>query len=187
MPRCGILATVLAVLWAVASGCARGPRADRGVVLRLRPREGRVRQGEPLVLVAEFENTGRRDVYLPPFDPWSRFWLKHDDIRKGKETASSETLVVVRPWPRGLVGGPGVETSVEELHIPPGRRWRRSFDLSEVWGGPSALPPGDYRVCVEYRASKAEGRPESWDLISNTVTIRVLSGEASVPGAAPKR
>ena len=143
------------------------PKSDQGIDLEISSDARFHECGEPILVAVTLSSSRDEAVWLPPFLPRSKQWSGR--IYRGS-SAPSQTVVHVR----------GHDGSIERRYGGSAWFWRQGIDvpakgnatdgfwLQEGW---IDLPPGIYRVRLEYRAETDKLKIH---LISNTITVRVV-------------
>jgi len=180
------------------------PNTQYGVRLLLGCAKTEFVEGEPVRLRWEMENTlkpstgPRREVQLGPgltrvlqdpselpveviSVPVHMGYCTYSAVPQGVKERTpyytrAEAMVHVHPRPKGMVQAADSPDDVGgDEHIPPGGSVGYDFLLSEAWGG-GTLPPGDYKIWLEYWAQQ-KWPPlirRHWHLASNAVRVRIL-------------
>jgi len=170
---------------------------DRGIRLRLSAPKATFVEGDAIPLTLAFKNTTEGAVILPPCDPFAGEWLEpaflpygssvyYEAFRRdhhGRLPWWSWTLPQMDPDPVLLRAAAPPE--VPPSPPPPPRQLEEelwtlgaketkllTFRLEEVVG---PLPPGRYKIYIEYEGDGGEGPCPYAHLLSNRITIHVRS------------
>ena len=165
-----------------------GPRSDGGLTIILSTERDVFVAGEPIVVRMTLKNTGTRSMPTGGFGP-----DVDGQSYLGNEAIYMYTFVRIdRAIPCERSYDPPFIPQVPPDYLSPGQNFEMTCDLRRALGF-SVLPTGESHVWVTYDVygpHKEPGRPLlalTAHVVSNSLTIRILSPCGQSPGRGKKR